>query len=333
MKTMDHCSFLYILFVVQISICESSTVISWNPTSSIKFHANLALECRIESTERGIPKWSGGYSNHILTFNRASYYKEKYLVELNMQQMLYNLTILDFNEHDVNVLYTCYYGFKQYSKELTLDNGNFKMVPEYEHVSSSYANDILDLNITLEKVWPKPVCSLLINNKTYPEFTIEAVKPNGIFLDSEYTFRRKMNGNVELFMTCIIGTFETPYTITKHIEQEKTTSVTGENTENYTTPMTLISVENTKNNTIPMTLISLGGGCILFLSVILCVGCYMKIQKPEKWLKSTVGEERNVTKMKSGNLSVECYRQEESIILLSATTIFETEISATPHIN
>ena len=36
-----------------------------------------------------------------------------------------------------------------------------------------------------------------------------------------------MDGNVELFMTCIIGTFETPYTITKHIKQEKTTSVTG----------------------------------------------------------------------------------------------------------
>ena len=51
----------------------------------------------------------------------------------------------------------------------------------------------------------------------------------------------------------------------------------------------------------------------------------------EKWLKSTVGEERNVTKMKSGNLSVECNRQQESTILLSATTILETEISATPH--
>ena len=36
-----------------------------------------------------------------------------------------------------------------------------------------------------------------------------------------------MDGNVELFMTCIIGTFETPYTITSHIKQEKTTSVTG----------------------------------------------------------------------------------------------------------
>ena len=309
MKTMDRCSFLYILFVVQISIYESSTVISWNPTSSIKFHANLTLECRIESTEGGhILMWSGGYSNYILTFNRVSYCKEKYLVELNMQ---YNLTILDFNEHDVNVLYTCHYGFEQYSKNLTLDNGNFKMLPEYEHVSSSYANDILDLNIMLEKVWPKPVCSLLINNKTYPEFTIEAVKPNGIFLDSEYTFRRKMNGNVELFMTCIIGTFETPYTITRLIKQENTTSVTGENTENNTKSIIVISL----------------GGCMLLLSVILCVGCCRK----ETQLKSTVGEERNVTKMKSGNMSVGGNRQQESIILLPTATILETETPATPH--
>ena len=38
-----------------------------------------------------------------------------------------------------------------------------------------------------------------------------------------------MDGNVELsvHMTCIIGTFENPYTITRHIKQEKTTSVTG----------------------------------------------------------------------------------------------------------
>ena len=115
-----------IINIIYIYIYFKYFTVSWNTTSSIKFHANLTLECRIESTERGIPKWSGGYSNHILTFNRASYYKEKYLVELNMQQMLYNLTILDFNEHDVNVLYTCYYGFEQYSKNLTLDNGNFK---------------------------------------------------------------------------------------------------------------------------------------------------------------------------------------------------------------
>jgi hypothetical protein len=46
--------------------------------------------------------------------------------------MLYNLAILDFNEHDVNVLYTCHYGFEQYSKNLTLDNGNFKSTYLFE---------------------------------------------------------------------------------------------------------------------------------------------------------------------------------------------------------
>lgn len=119
--TIIYICFFYIYFTV-----------SWNTKSSIKFHANLTLECRIETTESGIPKWSGGYSNHILTFNRASYYKEKYLVELNMPQMLYNLTILDFNEDDVNVLYTCHYGYKLYSKNLTLDSGNFQSTYLFE---------------------------------------------------------------------------------------------------------------------------------------------------------------------------------------------------------
>ena len=38
-----------------------------------------------------------------------------------------------------------------------------------------------------------------------------------------------MDGNVELLvnMTCIIGTYQTRYTIIRHIKQENTTSVTG----------------------------------------------------------------------------------------------------------
>ena len=125
------CDNKYYIYIYIFLFFKYFTV-SWNPTSSIKFHANLTLKYRIKSTEIGIPMWSGGYSNDILTFKRASYYKEKYLVELNMQQMLYNLAILDFNHHDVNVLYTCHYGFEQYSKNLTLDNGNFKSTYLFE---------------------------------------------------------------------------------------------------------------------------------------------------------------------------------------------------------
>jgi hypothetical protein len=72
------------------------------------------------------------HSDMYIIRSRTSYYKEKYLVESNMQQMLYNLAILDFNEHDVNVLYTCHYGFEQYRKNLTLDNGNFKSTYLFE---------------------------------------------------------------------------------------------------------------------------------------------------------------------------------------------------------
>ena len=127
-NTTDNQYYIYIYIYIYFKYFT----VSWNTTSSIKFHAKLTLECRIESTEGGIPKWSGGYLNDILTFNRTSYYKEKYLVESNMQQLLYNLAILDFSEHDVNVLYTCHYGFEQYSKNLTLDNGNFKSTYLFE---------------------------------------------------------------------------------------------------------------------------------------------------------------------------------------------------------
>ena len=85
-----------------------------------------------------------------------------------------------------------------------------------------------------------------------------------------------MDGNVELFMTCIIGTFETPYTITRHIKQEKTTSVPGENTENYTTPMTLISVEN---STYTMAWIAAGGVCMfMIIMVLLCARYTVKLR-------------------------------------------------------
>ena len=120
-KICDNTYYIYIY----IYLFFKYFTVSWNPTSSIKFHGNLTLECRIESTEGGILMWSGGYSNYILTFNRASYYKQKYLVELNKTQMLYNLTILDFSEHDVNILYTCHYAFERYSNNLTLASGNF----------------------------------------------------------------------------------------------------------------------------------------------------------------------------------------------------------------
>ena len=60
------------------------------------------------------------------------------------------------------LIYTIIYD-NQITVELVLSFISLPELPEQKHVSSSYANDFLDLNITLERVWPEPVCSLLIH--------------------------------------------------------------------------------------------------------------------------------------------------------------------------
>ena len=51
----------------------------------------------------------------------------------------------------------------------------------------------------------------------------------------------------------------------------------------------------------------------------------------EKWIKSVAGAVKNVTKMKSGDLLIECYRKTQSINLQTANKILDIEILATPH--
>ena len=60
------------------------------------------------------------------------------------------------------LIYTIIYD-NQLTVELVLSFISLPELPEQGHVSSNYANDFLDLNITLERVWPEPVCSLQIN--------------------------------------------------------------------------------------------------------------------------------------------------------------------------
>jgi hypothetical protein len=50
----------------------------------------------------------------------------------------------------------------------------------------------------------------------------------------------------------------------------------------------------------------------------------------EKWIKCVAGAVTNVTKTKSGDLLIECYRKTQSINLQTANKILDTEILATP---
>jgi len=51
----------------------------------------------------------------------------------------------------------------------------------------------------------------------------------------------------------------------------------------------------------------------------------------EKTIKSCTGEVKNVTKLKSGGLMIECQRKKQSLNLLSLKHIHNIAISSTPH--
>ena len=51
----------------------------------------------------------------------------------------------------------------------------------------------------------------------------------------------------------------------------------------------------------------------------------------EKCIKSCAGEVKNVTKLRSGGLMVECQRRQQSVSLLSLKQIHNIEISSSPH--
>jgi len=51
----------------------------------------------------------------------------------------------------------------------------------------------------------------------------------------------------------------------------------------------------------------------------------------EKSIKSCAGEVKNVTKMRSGGLMIECLRRQQSVNLLALKHIHNIEISSSPH--
>lgn len=98
----------------------------WHPVEPIQFYQTASLVCHINISNHGIPKWTGGNMGEVLTYYRASFYNDKYTVLYDTKQQLYTLNITDFNEKDVNVVYSCFYGFEKSSRNLTLNAYKFE---------------------------------------------------------------------------------------------------------------------------------------------------------------------------------------------------------------
>lgn len=201
----SNITFIWILFIR----LQSLTAVHWNPKTPIQFYGNASLQCNVQKNGIGTPKWTGGYMREVLTYNEASFYKDKYSVQLDIQNNLYYLNITNFNENDVNVVYSCFCGFQKYSKNLTLDESHFLLIPKHETVNKTlnFGNGTLNLNVTFLKVWPEPRCSLTINEVQLTSLMRNHTERRNIFIYSVFSLQYIINErSVFVHMSCTIGT-------------------------------------------------------------------------------------------------------------------------------
>lgn len=201
------CMLLIILFIYT----KNSTAVFWNPVEPVQFYENACLICHLGYNRTGTPKWTGGFLDKIISYNAASFYEDKYTVHYDNNQKLYYLNISNFNENDVNVVYTCFYGFKKYSKKLTLENYRFERVPNEQSIKRHIGlnNTALTLNISINDVWPEPFCYPFISNQLLNATVISNAIKDGNFLHFEYSLDYEFDqyhSEIPVNVTCVIGT-------------------------------------------------------------------------------------------------------------------------------
>lgn len=201
------CMFLIILCIY----IQNATAVFWNPVEPVQFYENACLICHLGSNGTGTPKWTGGYLDEIITYNAASFYKDKYTVHYDNNQKLYYLNISNFDENDVNVVYTCFYGFQKYSRKLTLDKYRFELVPNEKTIKRHIClnNTALTLTIAITNVWPDPFCHLFINNQLLNYTARSNSSKEGTFLHFEYSLDYEFDQyqhEISVNITCVIGT-------------------------------------------------------------------------------------------------------------------------------
>lgn len=198
-------------FILLLFSVYGTSALSWKVLGKIRFHKSVTLECKLNSSDIFALRWTIGPWHKVLTYGGDSYFPEKYHVSLNLKIGSYFLTILNFNEDDIDIYYHCNNGYSQFTKTIIL-NDNYEMWPEGNWTKLYYENDFHNINITIGRVYPKPSCTLFINNKSV--VTNEKVKKLHHFLIIEYTKIIKINISItNIYLQCNIGTFSDLYTI------------------------------------------------------------------------------------------------------------------------
>lgn len=127
-------------------------------------------------------RWNGGPEQVTLTLNEISS-SSKYTSTMVVDG--FTLVIRDFSEKDINILYTCSYGFQHYEHILSINN-SFEKYPTILH--ALHHNRVLGLSISLRQVYPIPSCVGVFNENDISDSLVMLSSKETIFYNTEVTY-------------------------------------------------------------------------------------------------------------------------------------------------
>lgn len=206
-----HLTISILVFFAQLPFGKGK--ISWKLlTEHVIFGRDVQLHCNLpHKTCCPTRTWRGGHDYKTLTLNEGSSDYSKYEEHLINENRTSILTIKSFSEDDVDIVYQCSYGFSSYEAILKLTKHRYEYHPVIlVPVTLNFNKSGIHTTITLEKVFPKPLCSANDNER---DITNEALKViserDGIFyktkIDFEYIVDTQHCFGV-VTITCTIGT-------------------------------------------------------------------------------------------------------------------------------
>lgn len=166
-------AFLVLLIVWKNDRYSFADEIDWEILEApIQFGKPAMILCKTKLSDISLNSttrmWHGGLHYDVLVFDGISRDYSKYIESID--GYFSTLLIKHFNETDVNVNYGCTIGFYTCKKELRLEKKLFQYLPAYNQINESLIldNENLRIIITIEKVYPEPVCFANSSSRIIP---------------------------------------------------------------------------------------------------------------------------------------------------------------------
>ncbi|VDI19938.1 Hypothetical predicted protein [Mytilus galloprovincialis] len=184
---------LIVCFLSQvISITAVNEAVSWHvSTEKVEFGNDVTLKCKVNNRtilqKLDHPAWEvKGPKQVKCQWGRCSDAK-KYSMTIHPHVSYFALIIHNFSETDLNVDYSCSYGYTKKTNNLTEDRISILKMPAKNSIIDNIAveNGKINITIIVPEVYPVPLCSVNIT-KLNKQVISEVTLNNVVFDISKY---------------------------------------------------------------------------------------------------------------------------------------------------